>query len=108
MDIKYINHLNEELDLSGLPYLLQFSNAFDFSWEYETFGQTKRNCKIKNFKRQKKNVEAEIIIKAKDFEAALNRFAEITEKDLYRKLSPAIEIFFALILPQERHYKVRF
>ena len=82
MDIKYINHLNEELDLSGLPYLLQFSNAFDFSWEYETFGQTKRNCKIKNFTRQKKTVEAEIIIKAKDFEAALNRFAEITEKDI--------------------------
>lgn len=82
MNIKYVNHLNEELDLSGVPYLLQNCDAFDYSWEPSMVARSDNKSKVESFKRTSKKFTAELLIKDDDFTAAVNRFFEITEKDI--------------------------
>ncbi len=82
MILKYINHLNEEIDLSAPPYLLTESEAFNYNWDFETIKPGSRRSIIKNFKRHSKTFPADLFIKSTDFKEDMNNFFEIIEKDV--------------------------
>lgn len=85
MNIKYVNHLNEELDLSGVPYLLQNCDAFDYAWDGTMTAKGLTQSKIDSFKRTSKRFQAELLIKSDNFSEAIDFFFRVTEKDVIAK-----------------------
>jgi len=80
--MKYVNHLNEEIDFSAPPYLLVASEAYDYNWNFDTVAINHKKSKIKSFKRSSKSFSADLLIKSNNFEEAMNTFLKTVEKDV--------------------------
>ena len=85
INLKYINHLNEELDLSDWPFVIQPENLFDYTWSYNATETNRRGGKISNIYRNVTEISLDIAIHADteaDFMEAMERFFSIVEKDV--------------------------
>lgn len=88
MDIEYINHRGDRLNLSDWPYVLQTENLFDYTWSYEAVNSGERGGYINAFYKDVKEIGAGILVHAQsqaEFNAAMRRFHEVTEVDVTAK-----------------------
>lgn len=79
MEVYYINHKNQKIDLGRAPFQIQIGDLFDFSNKYEG-----SNFKISRIYKDITTLQTTITIDApneKDFFDAVNTFFEITETD---------------------------
>lgn len=91
MRIKYVNHLNEEIDLSKPPLMLEPLNAYDYAWDYSYIEAQRNGIKINGFYRAMKDASMTMIIHGvgddgrgslDGFNQALRLFFETVEKDI--------------------------
>ena len=79
MEVYYINHKNQKIDLGHSPYQLQIGDLFDFSNKYEG------SCfKVSRIYKEITTISTCLTIDAADQEAfyqAVNRFFEVIETD---------------------------
>lgn len=79
MEVYYINHKNQKIDLGRPPYQMQVGNVFNFSHKYEG-----SNFKLKRIYKEITTISTTITISSSDdndFFDALNTFFEVTESD---------------------------
>lgn len=79
MEVYYINHKNQKIDLGRPPYQMQVGNVFNFSHKYEG-----SNFKLKRIYKEITTISTAVTISASDdseFFDALNTFFEVTEAD---------------------------
>lgn len=79
MNVYYINHLNERIDLDSENIILQYQELFDYSWDAET-----NNDKIYSFSRKTAAIPITVTVTADTEEYAdiLHNFHSIIEKDI--------------------------
>lgn len=84
MEVYYINHKNQKIDLGRPPYQMQVGNVFNFSHKYEG-----SNFKLKRIYKEITTISTTITISSSDdndFFDALNTFFEVTEADTVSEL----------------------
>lgn len=80
MDVHYINHLNEKIDLNSENIILQYQELYDYSWDAET-----TNGKIITFYRENATIPVTIAVTAdtdEEYGEILEQFHSIVEKDV--------------------------
>lgn len=80
MNIYYINHLNEKIDLDSENIILQYQELFDYSWDAET-----ADDKIVGFRRSSATYPVTVTVtadKVDEYEKILNDFHDIISKDI--------------------------
>jgi len=85
MDIKYINHKKEVLNLSDWPIVLQPEPLFNFAWQYRARGSQTGRQRIDKFYMGVVEKPLTVVIHTKmedEFNAAMERFFEVTQKDV--------------------------
>ena len=84
MEVFYINHLNEKIDLNSNNIILQYQEFFDYSWD-----ATMRNNKISGFTRLSATIPVTAAVTADTWTEYLiiaNNFYQIIEKDVLAKV----------------------
>ncbi|MDV9963408.1 hypothetical protein RHL97_19170 [Clostridioides difficile] len=84
MNVYYINHLNEKIDLNSDNIILQYQEFFDYSWD-----ATMRNNKISKFTRLEATIPATVAVTADTWTEYLmiaNNFQQIIEKDILERI----------------------
>lgn len=79
MEVYYVNHRNQKIDLGRSPYQMQIGQMFNHSNKYEA-----GNLKVKRIYKDVTTLPTTVTIDAaseKDFYDAINNFFEITEAD---------------------------
>ena len=88
MNLKYVSAENIVLDLSGFPYALQDTDAFNYVWSYDYSAASDRGINLTRFYRNSKEIQMSVVFHA-DTEAevvnAMNNFFTVTEKDVINK-----------------------
>lgn len=85
MSIKYINHLNEELDLSGDIYQIDTEALLDYEWNLDSSDRGNFASKISRFYRNNANNPITVSIYAdskQELNENMKRFFEVVEKDV--------------------------
>lgn len=80
MDIFYINHIGERIDLDTDEIILQYQELYDYSWDVES-----KNERISRFCRKNATIPVTVGVTADTGEKyfdLLHRFFSITEKDV--------------------------
>lgn len=85
MKLYYENSEGTILDLSGFPYLLTFTDAYDYIWEVESAALGNNKSKVQKFKRNSKQISASIAISSRyrtDFTRYMDDFFSTVEVDV--------------------------
>lgn len=85
MKLYYENSEGTTLDLSGFPYLLTFTDAYDYTWEVESAVLGNNKSKVQKFKRNSKQLSASIAISSRyrtDFTRYMDDFFSTVEVDV--------------------------
>lgn len=85
MKLYYENSEGTTLDLSGFPYLLTFTDAYDYAWEVESAVLGNNKSKVQKFKRNSKQLSASIAISSRyrtDFTRYMDDFFSTVEVDV--------------------------
>ncbi len=80
MDVYYINHLNERIDLDSDNIILQYQELYDYSWDSETV-----NGKISGFYRDSVTIPVTVTVTAdtdEEYFSILEEFYAIISKDI--------------------------
>lgn len=80
MNIYYLNHLNERLELDSDNIILQYQELFDYSWDVET-----ENNKISSFSRETATIPITVTVTAdteEEYVDILHNFHSTIEKDI--------------------------
>lgn len=80
MNLYYINHLNERLDLDTENIILQYQELFDYSWDVES-----DNDRIMSFSRKSATIPVTVTVTAdtpEEYVEILARFHRTVEKDV--------------------------
>lgn len=84
MNIKYINHIGEELDLTGETFkMLKDTDLFNYEWDYIT--KNEYNPEVTKFTRSMNNKSISIALLAankEEYNANCNKLLEVFEKDI--------------------------
>lgn len=81
MNIQYVNHLNEKVNLNSEHIILQYQELFDYSWDSEI-----SNGRITSFYRDNGTIPITITVTAdndKEYVDILNQFHSIISKDIF-------------------------
>ena len=84
MNVYYINHMNERLDLDTEHMILQYQELFDYSWDAVT-----TKGKISGFKRESATIPITVAIVAESREVyveEVERFHRIVETDVFANI----------------------
>lgn len=84
MNVFYVNHLNEKIDLNSENIILQYQEFFDYSWD-----ATMRSNKINGFSRMSATIPITAAVTADTWVEYLiiaNNFYQVIEKDILDKL----------------------
>lgn len=84
MNIYYLNHLNEKIDLDSENIILQYQELFDYSWDAET-----SNNKIASFYRDSATIPVTVAVTADteaEYAQILNNFHSIVSKDIIARI----------------------
>ena len=79
MEVYYVNHKNQKIDLGKSPFQMQIGDIFDYAYKYEG-----KNCKVARIYKDISTISTTITVDAPDkarFCAAVNRLFEVTEAD---------------------------
>ena len=80
MDVYYVNHLNERIDLDSENIILQYQELFDYSWDCET-----ANNKISGFYRDSVTIPVTVTVTAdtdQEYFEVLEEFYSVIAKDI--------------------------
>lgn len=80
MNLYYINHLNERLDLDTENIILQYQELFDYSWDVES-----DNDRIMSFSRKSATIPVTVTVTAdtpEEYAEILDQFHRTVEKDV--------------------------
>lgn len=90
MEVFYVNHKNEKIDLGKPPYQLQISDLFNYAHRYEG-----NNNRISRIYRDVTEISANLTIEADtehEFCECVNRFYEVVEVDTVANVSGKLYI----------------
>jgi len=85
MNVKYVNHCGQEINLSDWPYIIQSENLFDWEWEYNFTDNRDVGARITAFYRTllTKNIDIAIYAGTRaEFADALNQFYSVIGIDV--------------------------
>lgn len=85
MNLRYMNHKGEILDLSKPPFFLQTTNIFDFEWSYDISDRGNRRSSVTRFYRTSKSPTATLVVLGKtdkEFKDNMVHFFNVTEADI--------------------------
>lgn len=85
MNLFYVNHMNEKIDLNSKNIILQYQELYNYSWDAEN-----RNDKIAGFSRKTATVPVTCAVTAdtiEEYREIVNGFHSVVEKDV-RSIEP--------------------
>lgn len=83
MNVKYVNHFGESIDLCSDVLMLRDTDLLNYSWDYQTKNEFNPTVSIFYKSMVEKNIKISIIGKTKDeYNKLCNKLFEITEKDI--------------------------
>lgn len=88
MNVKYVNHFGESIDLCSEVLMLRDTDLLNYSWDYQT--KNEFDPKVSRFYKSmvERSIKISIIGKTKaDYNNLCNKLFEITEKDIIAAVS---------------------